>query len=128
MSQPVHGRYLHSIIYLLLLLNQATLNLGRTKGSMDLVDRIADICTGHRAASWSPIQNLPGVFGSRTEVGTSHETDMTGRPSPGGQGSKSAAQMAPRCGCLHGVGGTARTTDPRACSSVTMTLAICQGR
>lgn len=91
---------------------------------MGPVDRIANICTGHRAASWRPIQNLPGLFGSRAEAGTSHETDMTERSSPGGQGSKSAAQMAPRRGCLHGVGGIAGTTDPRTCSSVTTTLAI----
>lgn len=68
------------------------------------------IRTGHRPASQSPIQNLLGLFGSKAKAGTSQETDITGRPSPGGWGSKSAAQMAPRCGHPHGVGGTVKAT------------------
>lgn len=68
------------------------------------------ICTGHRPASQSPIQNLLVLFGSKAEAGTRQETDITGRPSPGGWGSKSAAQMAPRCGHPHGVGGTVKAT------------------
>lgn len=71
-----------------------------------------------------PIQNLPGLFGSRAEAGTSHEIDVTGRHSSRGWDSKSAAQMAPRCGHTHGVGGMVRATDPRHYSRVTMTLAI----
>lgn len=72
------------------------------------------ICIGHRPASQSPIQNLLGLFGSKAKAGTSQETDITGRPSPEGWGSKSAAQMAPRCGHPHGVGGTVKATTTSA--------------
>lgn len=89
-------------------------------GGYDASSGWGPICTGHRPASQSPIQNLLGLFGSKAKAGTSQETDITGRPSPGGWGSKSAAQMAPRCGHPHGVGGTvkattsAQTPDPAA--------------
>ena len=82
------------------MLNLATLSLGGSRGSTDQGEA-GQRCTRHGAASRSPIQNLPGQFGARTAVGTSHENDMKGRPSPRGGVAKLATAAA-----------TARPRDP----------------
>lgn len=78
---------------LLLLLNLATLSLGGSRGSTDRGEA-GQRHTRHGAASRSPVQNLPGQFGSRTVVGTGHENDMKGRPRPGGGVTKLATAAA----------------------------------